>query len=336
MDITQLLKTFKSSGATLLTSNGTTDFPNGVLDTGSLVLNRSIGVGGLPRGRVIHIYGPEASGKTTLSLSTVARAQRAGLVCAYLDMEHALVPLHMQKIGVDLDNLVVFQPDSAEDCLNTMISLVTAVDLIILDSVAALTPKAEIEGNVGDANIGLQARLLGQALRKLIPLLSKNNCTVIFINQTRANIGGYGSPEVTPGGNALKFASSVVLTVRKQKSKAVKLDGDYAAIPVNFKIEKNKVGSPYKEGQFTLWFSDTDERLYGIVTEQEVLEQGLSTGVLKRNGAWYYYRRTVSENEDTEEIRLGQGKQQSILALVEDQELYKEIRDAVKLTLGLA
>ena len=265
----------------------------GVVSTGSLGLDLALGVGGLPRGRVMEIYGPEASGKTTLTLEVIAQAQRDGGTAAFIDAEHALDPLYAEKIGVDVDELLVSQPDTGEQALEIadMIVRSGAVDVVVVDSVAALTPKAELEGEMGDTHVGLQARLMSQALRKLTANIKRSNTLVIFINQIRMKIGVmFGSPETTTGGNALKFYSSVRLDIRRIG--AIKKRDEVVGNQTRIKVVKNKVAPPFKQVEFDILYGE------GISREGEFIDLGVKHGIVEKSGAWYSY------NGD----RIGQGR----------------------------
>ncbi|MGY6554463.1 MAG: recombinase RecA [Wenzhouxiangella sp.] len=270
---------------------GRKDVP--VISTGSLALDIGLGIGGLPRGRVIEIYGPESSGKTTLTLHVIAEAQRAGGTAAFVDAEHALDPSYAEKLGVNVDDLLVSQPDTGEQALEITDMLVRsgAVDIVVVDSVAALTPKAEIEGEMGDSHVGLQARLMSQALRKLTGNIKRTNCTVIFINQIRMKIGVmFGSPETTTGGNALKFYASVRLDIRRIG--ALKRGDEVIGNETRVKVVKNKMAPPFRQAVFEILYGE------GISREGELIELGVEHGLIKKSGAWYSY------GED----RIGQGK----------------------------
>ena len=265
----------------------------GVVSTGSLGLDLALGVGGLPRGRVMEIYGPEASGKTTLTLEVIAQAQRDGGTAAFIDAEHALDPLYAEKIGVDVDELLVSQPDTGEQALEIadMIVRSGAVDVVVVDSVAALTPKAELEGEMGDTHVGLQARLMSQALRKLTANIKRSNTLVIFINQIRMKIGVmFGSPETTTGGNALKFYSSVRLDIRRIG--AIKKRDEVVGNQTRIKVVKNKVAPPFKQAEFDILYGE------GVSREGELIDLGVKHGIVEKSGAWYSY------NGD----RIGQGR----------------------------
>ncbi|MEY2342061.1 recombinase RecA [Acidithiobacillus sp. IBUN Pt1247-S3] len=286
-----------------------------VYSTGSLGLDLALGVGGLPRGRVVEIYGPESSGKTTLTLHAIASCQAAGGTAAFIDAEHALDPTYAQKLGVDLENLLISQPDTGEQALEIADMLVRsgAVDLIVIDSVAALTPKAEIEGEMGDSHVGLQARLMSQALRKLTGNISRTNTLVIFINQIRMKIGVmYGSPETTTGGNALKFYASVRLDIRRIG--AIKKGDEVLGNDTRVKVVKNKVAPPFREAEFAIYYGE------GISRLSELVDLGVKFDILEKSGAWYSY--------GTE--RIGQGKENARQYLKEHPEVAKAIEDKVR------
>ncbi len=292
-----------------------------VIPTGSLGLDIALGVGGYPRGRVIEIYGPESSGKTTLSLNAIAQAQKMGGIAAFIDAEHALDVTYARKIGVRTDDLLISQPDTGEQALEVAETLVRsgAVDIVVVDSVAALVPKAEIEGEMGDSHMGLQARLMSQALRKLTATISKSMTTVIFINQIRMKIGiVYGNPETTTGGNALKFYASVRLDIRKAES--IKDGQDITGNRVRVKVVKNKMAPPFKQAEFDILFNE------GISKVGEVVDAGVNIGVIEKAGAWYSY------NGD----RIGQGRENVKSYLKDHPEMMTEIEAAVKEKAGLA
>lgn len=252
------------------------------VSTGSFVINKALGIGGLPKGRVVEFYGPESSGKTTLALNVVAQIQKSGGVAAFIDAEHALDPAWARKLGVDVDNLYVSQPDSGEQALEIAETMARsgALDIIVVDSVAALVPKAEIEGDMGDAHVGLQARLMSQALRKLTPVVSKSNCIIIFINQLREKVGiVYGNPEVTAGGRALKFYSSVRMEIRKIES--LKENGDIIGNRIKVKVTKNKVAPPFKEAETAIYFNQ------GLDIYGELVDCAVDAGLIIKSGAWY-------------------------------------------------
>jgi len=291
-----------------------------VVSTGSLGLDLALGVGGLPRGRVIEIYGPESSGKTTLTLQAIAEMQRVGGTCAFIDAEHALDAQYAQKLGVNLQELLISQPDTGEQALEIVDALVrsASVDLVVIDSVAALTPKAEIEGEMGDSLPGLQARLMSQALRKLTSTIKKTNTMVIFINQIRMKIGVmFGSPETTTGGNALKFYASVRLDIRRIGS--IKKGEEVIGNETKVKVVKNKVSPPFKTAEFDILYGQ------GISREGEIIDMGVEAKVLEKSGAWYAYKGE----------KIGQGKDNSREFLKENPELAFEIENKVREALGI-
>lgn len=286
-----------------------------VIPTGVLSLDLALGVGGLPKGRVIEIYGPESSGKTTLSLQVVAQAQKAGGMAAFVDVEHALDPLYAQKLGVDVENLLIAQPDSGEQAFEITEKLIRsgALDVIVVDSVAALVPRAEIEGDMGDAHMGLQARLMSQALRKLTSAISRTGTCLIFINQLRQKIGVmFGNPETTPGGLALKFYASVRLDIRRIEN--IKIGDQIVGTRVRVKVVKNKVAPPYRQAEF--------EMIYGEGASREgcLIDMGVEAQILEKSGSWILYK-----NE-----RLGQGRENSKAALRENSRLASEIEQALR------
>ena len=285
------------------------------ISTGSLGLDIALGIGGLPKGRVVEIYGPESSGKTTLTLQVVAECQKAGGTAAFVDAEHALDPGYAEKLGVDADSLLVSQPDTGEQALEVTDMLVRsgAVDVIIVDSVAALTPKAEIEGEMGDHHVGLQARLMSQALRKITGNIKRSNCMVIFINQIRMKIGVmFGSPETTTGGNALKFYSSVRLDIRR--TGAVKNGDEVIGNETRVKVVKNKVAPPFRQAEFQIMYGE------GIYHMGEVIDIGVKQGLIDKAGAWYSYKGD----------RIGQGKANSAKFLEENPDMAKEIEGLIR------
>jgi recombination protein RecA len=292
-----------------------------VVSTGSLGLDIALGVGGLPRGRVVEIYGPESSGKTTLTLQVIAEMQKLAGVCAFIDAEHALDAQYAQKLGVSLQELLISQPDTGEQALEIVDALVRSgsVDLIVIDSVAALTPKAELEGEMGDALPGLQARLMSQALRKLTATIKKTNCMVIFINQIRMKIGVmFGSPETTTGGNALKFYASVRLDIRRIGS--IKKGEEVIGSETKVKVVKNKVAPPFKTAEFDILYGE------GISREGEIIDLGVTAKVVDKSGAWYAYQGE----------KIGQGKDNSREFLRENPALAREIENKIRASLGVS
>ncbi|MGJ0337756.1 recombinase RecA [Aliarcobacter cryaerophilus] len=295
--------------------------PTEAISTGSLGLDLALGVGGLPKGRVIEIYGPESSGKTTLTLHAIAEAQKAGGVCAFIDAEHALDVKYAKDIGVDIDNLLVSQPDFGEQALEILETVIRsgAVDLVVVDSVAALTPKVEIDGDMDDQQVGVQARLMSKALRKITGLLNKMNCTVIFINQIRMKIGmtGYGSPETTTGGNALKFYSSVRLDIRRIAT--LKQGENSIGNRVKVKVVKNKVAAPFKQAEFDIMFGE------GISKTGELVDYGVKLDIIDKAGAWFSYGDT----------KIGQGRENSKVFLRDNPAIAKEIEDKILNSMGI-
>jgi recombination protein RecA len=294
--------------------------PIDVIPTGSIVLDVALGIGGLPRGRIVEIYGPESSGKTTVALHAIANAQAAGGLCAFIDAEHALDPDYASALGVDLDNLYVSQPDTGEQALEICDTLVRsgALALVVIDSVAALVPRAEIEGEMGDSHVGLQARLMSQALRKMAGALANTNTTAIFINQLREKIGVmFGSPETTTGGKALKFYSSVRLDVRRIET----LKGGTEAVGnrTRVKVVKNKVAPPFKQAEFDILYGE------GISREGSLIDLGVETGIVRKSGAWYTY----------EGDQLGQGKENARTFLKDNPDLANDIEKRIKDHMGL-
>jgi recombination protein RecA len=285
------------------------------ISTGSLTLDIALGVGGLPKGRIVEIYGPESSGKTTLTLSTIAQSQLKGGTCAFIDAEHALDPIYAEKLGVNVKELIVSQPDSGEQALEVADMLVRsgAVDVVVVDSVAALTPKAEIEGDMGDHHMGLQARLMSQALRKLTGSVKQSNCLLIFINQIRMKIGVmFGNPETTTGGNALKFYSSVRLDIRRIG--AVKDGDDTIGNETRVKVVKNKVAPPFKQAEFQIMYNS------GINQEAEILELAVKEGIIEKAGAWYAFKGK----------KMGQGKSNACQFLADNKDDYFDIERQIK------
>lgn len=286
-----------------------------VIPTGCMSLDLALGVGGIPRGRVIEIYGPESSGKTTVALHMVAEAQKLGGIAGFIDAEHALDPVYAKKIGVDVDNLYISQPDSGEQALEIAETMVRsgAIDIIVVDSVAALVPKQEIEGVMGDTHVALQARLMSQALRKLTPVTSKSNCAVIFINQLREKVGVmFGNPEVTSGGRALKFYASVRLEVRKKEQ--LKSGSDVVGNHVTCKVVKNKVAPPFKEAEFDIMYGT------GISREGDLLDLAVKKDIINKSGAWFAYNGE----------KIGQGRENAKQYLIDNPEFFEEISMKVR------
>ncbi len=304
----QIEKQFGKGAVMRLGQNSTLNVEH--VSTGSLSLDIALGIGGLPRGRIIEIYGPESSGKTTLSLHCIAEGQKDGGNVAFIDVEHALDPVYAAALGVDVDSLLVSQPDTGEDALEIAEALIRsgAIDVIVIDSVAALVPKAEIEGEMGDSHVGLQARLMSQALRKLAGAISKSNCVAIFINQLREKVGVvYGNPEVTPGGRALKFYSSVRLEVRR--GEILKQNGEMLGSRTRVKVVKNKIAPPFKEAEFDIMYGE------GISRVGELVDLAVKADVIQKAGAWFSYG----------ERRLGQGRDNVKILFQQDTELAAEI-----------
>ena len=290
------------------------------ISTGCLSLDIALGVGGIPRGRIIEVYGPESSGKTTLALHMIAEAQKEGGIAAFIDAEHALDPVYAKNIGVDIDNLYISQPDSGEQALEITETMVRsgAIDIIVVDSVAALTPKAEIDGDMGDSHVGLQARLMSQALRKLTAVISKSNCTVIFINQLREKVGVmFGNPETTTGGRALKFYSSVRLDVRRIEQ--LKQSGETIGNRTRIKVVKNKIAPPFKEAEFDIMFGT------GISKEGDILDLAAENGIVNKSGAWYAY----------DGNKIGQGRENAKQFLRDNPEVCAKIEAQVRELFGL-
>ncbi len=290
------------------------------IPTGSLGLDLALGIGGLPRGRIIEIYGPESSGKTTLALHVVAEAQKSGGACAFVDAEHALDPAYAKKLGVNLDELLISQPDAGEQALEIADTLVRsgAVDVLVIDSVAALTPRAELEGEMGDTHMGLQARLMSQALRKLTASVSRSNTMIIFINQIRMKIGVmFGSPETTTGGNALKFYSSVRLDIRRIGQ--IKDKDEVVGNQTRVKVVKNKVAPPFKQVEFDIMYGE------GVSKMGELLDLGVKGGIVEKSGSWFSY----------DEERIGQGRENAKKFLTENQEMAKKIENQIRVNAGL-
>jgi recombination protein RecA len=291
------------------------------ISTGALSLDLALGIGGLPRGRVVEIYGPESSGKSTLAMHVVAEAQRNGGICAYIDAEHAMDPVYAKAIGVNIDDLLISQPDTGEQALEIADMLIRsgALDVVVIDSVAALTPRAEIEGEMGDSHVGLQARLMSQALRKLTGTLNKSSTIAIFINQLREKIGVmYGSPETTPGGRALKFYASVRLDIRRVES--IKDGAEVVGNRTRVKVAKNKCAPPFKQAEFDIMYGK------GISREGSLIDVAVNLGIIKKSGAWYTY-----EGE-----QLGQGRENAKAFLTDNLELMIDISERIRQQVGIA
>jgi len=285
------------------------------ISTGSLGLDIALGIGGLPKGRIVEIFGPESSGKTTLALHVIAEAQKAGGICAFVDAEHALDPVYARKLGVNIDDLLISQPDAGEQALEITDTLVRsgAIDVLVIDSVAALTPRAELEGEMGDALPGLQARLMSQAMRKLTGSISKSKCLVIFINQIRMKIGVmYGSPETTTGGNALKFYASVRLDIRRTGQ--IKDRDDIVGNATRVKVVKNKVAPPFKQVEFDIMYGE------GVSKVGEILDLGVKAGLVEKSGAWFSY----------DSVRIGQGRENAKVYLKENPDVARRIENAIR------
>jgi recombination protein RecA len=290
------------------------------VSTGSLGLDIALGIGGLPRGRIVEVYGPESSGKTTLALQVVANAQRKGGICAFVDAEHALDPIYARKLGVDVDELLISQPDTGEQALEIADTLVRsgAVEVLVIDSVAALTPRAELEGEMGDSHVGLQARLMSQALRKLTGSISKSNCMVIFINQIRQKIGVmFGSPETTTGGNALKFYASVRLDIRRIG--AIKDKEEVVGNQTKVKVVKNKMAPPFKEALFDIMYGE------GTSKTGELIDLGIKAGIVDKSGSWFSY----------DSQRIGQGRENAKTFLASHPEMADEIERKIRANAGI-
>ncbi len=295
-------------------------FDVAVIPTGSLALDVALGIGGVPRGRVVEIYGPEASGKTTLALQIMAEAQKDGGIVAFVDAEHALDPSYAKRLGVDVDNLLISQPDTGEQALEIVEMLIRsgAIDVVVIDSVAALVPRAEIDGEMGDTHVGLQARLMSQAMRKLAGAISKSNTTAIFINQLREKVGVmYGSPEVTSGGRALKFYASIRIDVRRIES--IKQGTEIVGNKVRAKVVKNKLSPPFRKAEFDIMYGE------GISKEGSIVDLGVEVGIIDKSGSWYTYG----------DKRLGQGRESAKQYLKENIDLVATIESQVKAELGL-
>ncbi len=312
--ISQIDKAFgKGSVMKLGTSGMNLDIQ--AISTGSLGLDVALGIGGLPKGRIVEIYGPESSGKTTLALHVVAESQKIGGTCAFIDAEHALDPVYAKKLGVNIDELLISQPDAGEQALEIADTLVRsgAVSVLVVDSVAALVPRAELEGDMGDSHMGLQARLMSQALRKLTSSISKSNCLVIFINQIRQKIGiMFGSPETTSGGNALKFYASVRLDIRRIG--AIKDKDDIVGNQTRVKVVKNKVAPPFRTVEFDIMYGE------GISKNGEIIDLGVAAGIVEKSGSWFSYN----------EQRIGQGRENAKKFLLENVEIAIELEEKIK------
>ncbi len=318
MALGQIEKQFGKGSVMKMSEKG--DMAIEAISTGALALDLALGIGGLPRGRVVEIYGPESSGKSTLAMHVVAEAQRNGGICAYVDAEHAMDPVYAKAIGVDIDELLISQPDTGEQALEIADMLIRsgAIDVIVIDSVAALTPRAEIEGDMGDTHVGLQARLMSQALRKLTANLNRSNTICVFINQLREKIGVmFGSPEVTPGGRALKFYSSVRLDIRRIES--IKDGAEVVGNRTRVKVVKNKVAPPFRQCEFDIMYGK------GISREGSLLDVGVELAIIKKSGAWFTY--------DGEQ--LGQGRENAKNFLSEHPEIMMEISDRIRSKVGL-
>ena len=318
--LTQIEKQFGKGSVMKLGDSGA-NMNVETVPTGSLSLDIALGLGGIPKGRIVEIYGPESSGKTTVALHMVAEVQKRGGIAGFIDAEHALDPVYAKNIGVDIDNLYISQPDNGEQALEITETMVRsgAVDIIIVDSVAALVPRAEIEGDMGDSHVGLQARLMSQALRKLTGVISKSNCTVIFINQLREKVGVmFGNPETTTGGRALKFYSSIRMDVRRIE--ALKQGGEVIGNRTRIKVVKNKIAPPFKEAEFDIMFGK------GISREGDVLDLAANLNVINKSGAWYAYNGN----------KIGQGRENAKLYLKEHPEMMAEVEQKVREHYGLA
>lgn len=317
--ITQIEKAYGKGSVMKLGESGV-NMNIETVPTGSLSLDIALGLGGIPRGRVIEVYGPESSGKTTVALHMVAEVQKRGGIAGFIDAEHALDPVYAKKIGVDIDNLYISQPDNGEQALEITETMVRsgAVDIVIVDSVAALVPKAEIDGEMGDSHVGLQARLMSQALRKLTAIISKSNCSVIFINQLREKIGVmFGSPETTTGGRALKFYASIRLDVRRIET--LKQGGDMVGNRVRIKVVKNKIAPPFKEAEFDIMFGQ------GISKEGDILDLAAKENIVEKSGAWYAYGGA----------KIGQGRENAKIYLRDNPAVCQEVEDKVREFYGL-
>ena len=315
----QIEKQF-GKGSVMKLGDSTANMNVECIPTGSLSLDIALGLGGVPKGRVVEIYGPESSGKTTVALHMVEEVQKRGGIAGFIDAEHALDPVYAKNIGVDIDNLYISQPDSGEQALEICETMVRsgAIDIVIVDSVAALVPKAEIDGDMGDSHVGLQARLMSQALRKLTPVVSKNNCVVIFINQLREKVGVmFGNPETTTGGRALKFYASVRMDVRKIET--LKSGGEVIGNRTRVKVVKNKVAPPFREAEFDIMFGK------GISKEGDILDLAVLHDIINKAGAWYSYNGE----------KIGQGRENTKLYLANNPEVMEEIEQQVRNKCGI-
>ena len=312
--LSQIEKSY-GKGSVMKLGDSTKDMTVQAVPTGSLSLDIALGIGGVPKGRVIEIYGPESSGKTTVALHCVAEVQKRGGIAAFIDAEHALDPVYAGNIGVDIDNLYISQPDNGEQALEIAQTFVRsgAVDIVIIDSVAALVPKAEIDGDIGDSHVGLQARMMSQALRMLTGVISRTNCTVIFINQLREKVGVmFGNPETTTGGRALKFYSSVRMDVRRIES--LKMSGEVIGNRTRVKVVKNKVAPPFREAEFDIMFGK------GISREGDVLDIAVNNNIVDKSGAWFAYNGQ----------KIGQGRENTMIYLKENPDVLLEIENKVR------
>ena len=312
--LTQIEKKF-GKGSIMKLGESLVDLNVEAIPTGSISLDIALGIGGIPRGRVVEVYGPESSGKTTVTLHMVAEVQKRGGIAAFIDAEHALDPVYAKNIGVDIDHLYISQPDSGEQALEICETMVRsgAIDLVVVDSVAALVPQAEIDGDMGDAVMGMQARLMSQALRKLTAIISKSSCTVVFINQLREKIGVmFGNPETTTGGRALKFYSSVRLDVRRTES--IKVGGEVVGNHVKVKVVKNKVAPPFKEAEFDIMFGE------GISRVGDVLDTAINYDIVEKSGAWITYDKN----------KIGQGRENAKQYLKDNPQVFNEIEEKVR------
>lgn len=318
--LTQIEKAY-GKGSVMKLGDSSANMNIETVPTGSLSLDLALGLGGIPKGRVIEVYGPESSGKTTVALHMVAEVQKRGGIAGFIDAEHALDPVYAKNIGVDIDNLYISQPDNGEQALEITETMVRsgAVDIVIVDSVAALVPKAEIDGEMGESHMGLQARLMSQALRKLTGIMSKSNCTVIFINQIREKIGVmFGNPETTTGGRALKFYASVRMDVRRTES--LKQGGEVVGNHVRVKVVKNKIAPPFKEAEFDIMFGQ------GISREGDILDLAVKENIIEKSGAWYAYQGA----------KIGQGRENAKIYLHDNPAVCAEVENKVREAFGLA